>query len=109
VCGLVAADGGFGELLPNAEVVVIDEAHQLADTASNFLGITIGAKQLNDLAQDALMEYHKDATDIPALRTACEDLEHEIKDLRLAFGMELKRGEWQDIANNQNSRRLAGG
>ena len=93
-------DSGFGELLPNAEVVVIDEAHQLADTASNFLGITLGAKQLNDLAQDTLMEYYKDATDIPALRTACEDMEHEIKDLRLAFGMELRRGEWQDIENN---------
>jgi len=84
-------DSGFGELLPNAEVVVIDEAHQLADTASNFLGVTVGAKQFNDLAQDAQVEYYKDATDIPALRTACEDLEHEIKDLRLAFGIELKR------------------
>jgi ATP-dependent DNA helicase DinG len=93
-------DGGFGELLPNAEVVIIDEAHQLADTASNFLGITLGSKQLNDLSQDTLMEYFKDATDIPALRTACEDMDHEIKDLRLAFGMELKRGDWQDIANN---------
>jgi len=93
-------DSGFGELLPNAEVVVIDEAHQLADTASNFLGVTVGAKQLNDLAQDAQVEYYKDATDIPALRTACEDLEHEIKDLRLAFGIELKRGEWQEIENN---------
>lgn len=93
-------EGGFGELLPNAEVVIIDEAHQLADTASNFLGITLGSKQLNDLSQDALMEYFKDATDIPALRTACEDMEHEIKDLRLAFGMELKRGDWQDIATN---------
>ena len=99
-------DGGFGELLPNAEVVIIDEAHQLADTASNFLGITLGSKQLNDLSQDALMEYFKDATDIPALRTACEDMEHEIKDLRLAFGMELKRGDWQDIAN---SPKLMGG
>ncbi len=99
-------DGGFGELLPNAEVVIIDEAHQLADTASNFLGITLGSKQLNDLSQDALMEYFKDATDIPALRTACEDMEHEIKDLRLAFGMEHKRGDWQDIAN---SPKLMGG
>ena len=93
-------DNGFGELLPNAEVVVIDEAHQLADTASNFLGVNLGAKQLSDLAQDALMEYFKDATDLPALRTACEDLEHEIKDLRLAFGVELKRGDWQEIENN---------
>ncbi|MGZ8191553.1 MAG: ATP-dependent DNA helicase [Methylococcaceae bacterium] len=99
-------DNGFGELLPNAEVVIIDEAHQLADTASNFLGINVGGKQLNDLASDALIEYFKDATDIPALRTACEDLEHEIKDLRLAFGIELKRGEWQDIENNP---KIAGG
>jgi len=93
-------DSGFGELLPNAEVVIIDEAHQLADTASNFLGINISAKQFNDLATDALLEYFKDATDMPALRTACEDLEHEVKDLRLAFGVELKRGEWQEIENN---------
>ncbi|MEQ1529387.1 MAG: ATP-dependent DNA helicase, partial [Methylococcales bacterium] len=93
-------DSGFGELLPDAEVVIIDEAHQLADTASNFLGFNISAKQLNDLAKDTLMEYFKDATDIPALRTACEDLEYEVKDLRLAFGIELKRGDWRDIDDN---------
>ncbi|NOT13402.1 MAG: ATP-dependent DNA helicase [Methylococcaceae bacterium] len=93
-------DGGFGELLPKAEVVIIDEAHQLAETASDFLGITVGARQLNDLAQDTLIEYFKDATDLPALRSACEDLEHEVKDLRLAFGIELRRGEWREIENN---------
>ncbi|MGZ8186653.1 MAG: ATP-dependent DNA helicase, partial [Methylobacter sp.] len=93
-------DSGFGELLPDAQVVIIDEAHQLAETASNFLGINVGGKQLTDLANDALIEYYKDATDIPALRTACEDLEHEVKDLRLAFGIELKRGEWKEIENN---------
>lgn len=93
-------DSGFGELLPDADVVIIDEAHQLADTASNFLGINIGGRQLNDLASDALVEYFKDATDIPALRTACEDLDHEVKDLRLAFGIELRRGEWYEVENN---------
>jgi len=93
-------DSGFGELLPDADVVIIDEAHQLADTASNFLGINIGGRQLSDLASDALVEYFKDATDLPALRTACEDLDHEVRDLRLAFGIELKRGEWHEIENN---------
>lgn len=93
-------ESGFGELLPHAEVVIVDEAHQLAETASNFLGIHIGGKQLIDLAKDTLIEYFKDATDLPELRTACEDLEHEVKDLRLAFGLELKRGEWKDIKNN---------
>jgi ATP-dependent DNA helicase DinG len=91
---------GFGELLPNAEVVVIDEAHQLADTASNFLGVTLSGKQLTDLADDAVAEYFTDAKDMPDLRTACEDLQLEIKDMRLAFGLELRRGEWQDIESN---------
>ncbi|MBK8815279.1 MAG: ATP-dependent DNA helicase [Methylococcaceae bacterium] len=93
-------ENGFGELLPSAEVVIIDEAHQLADTASNFLGNHVGGKQLLDLAKDSLIEYHKDATDLPALRNACEDLEHEVKDLRLAFGIELKRGDWKEITQN---------
>jgi ATP-dependent DNA helicase DinG len=91
---------GFGELLPDAEVIIIDEAHQLAETASNFLGISLGAKHFNDLAEETLAEYYKDATDMPDLRSACENLQHEIKDVRLAFGMELKRGEWQEIEHN---------
>ncbi len=91
---------GFGELLPDADVIIIDEAHQLAETASNFLGISLGAKQLNDLAGDALAEFFKDAADMPDLRSACENLQHEIKNLRLAFGMELKRGEWREIEHN---------
>jgi ATP-dependent DNA helicase DinG len=91
---------GFGELLPDADVIIIDEAHQLAETASNFLGISLGAKQFNDLAEETLAEYYKDATDMPDLRSACENLQHEIKNVRLAFGMELKRGEWQEIEHN---------
>lgn len=91
---------GFGELLPDAEVVVIDEAHQLADTASNFLGVTVSGKQLVDLADDTLVEYFTDAKDMPDLRTACEDLQLEVKDMRLAFGLELRRGDWQDIETN---------
>ncbi len=91
---------GFGELLPDADVIIIDEAHQLAETASNFLGISLGAKQFNDLAEETLAEYFKDATDMPDLRSACENLQHEIKNVRLAFGMELKRGEWQEIEHN---------
>ncbi|MGY6274958.1 ATP-dependent DNA helicase [Methylomonas sp. MgM2] len=91
---------GFGELLPDAEVVIIDEAHQLADTASNFLGVSVSGKQLTELADDTLAEYFTDAKDMPDLRTACEDLQLEVKDMRLAFGLELRRGDWQDIETN---------
>jgi len=91
---------GFGELLPDAEVVIIDEAHQLADTATNFLGMSVGGKQLNDLLNDTLVEFYKEALDMPGLRSSCENLEHEVKDLRLAFGIEQKKGEWREIEHN---------
>ena len=91
---------GFGELLPAADVVVIDEAHQLADVASNFLGANLSAKQLADLADDALAEFFTDAKDMPDLRLACEQLQQELKDARLAFGMEIRRGEWREIASD---------
>jgi ATP-dependent DNA helicase DinG len=91
---------GFGELLPEADVVIIDEAHQLADIASNFLGVSLSSKQLADLAEDALAEFYTDAKDMPDLRTACENMQKEVKDLRLAFGMEIRRGEWREIEDS---------
>jgi ATP-dependent DNA helicase DinG len=91
---------GFGELLPEPEVIVIDEAHQLADVASNFLGVTVSGRQLNELADDTLAEFYAGAKDMPDLRTACEDLQREVRDARLAFGVELRRGEWREIEQN---------
>ncbi len=91
---------GFGELLPTAQVVIIDEAHQLPEIASNFLGMHLTTRQMNDLATDTIQEYLKDAKDMPDLRTACENLQHELKDLRLAFGVEIRRGEWSEIERN---------
>jgi len=99
---------GFGELLPDAEVVIIDEAHQLSEIASSFLGISLTARQLNELATDTLDEYFKDAKDMPEIRTVCEDLQFEVKDLRLAFGVELQRGDWQTIEENPKLIRALG-
>ena len=43
---------GFGELLPQYEAVVFDEAHGLKDIASNFFGFTISGGQVADLLGD---------------------------------------------------------
>ena len=37
----------LGELLPAADAIVVDEAHQFAETAAQFLGLSIGALQFN--------------------------------------------------------------
>ncbi len=43
---------GFGELLPAAEVIIIDEAHQLAEVAGQFFSQQIGTRQLVELVRD---------------------------------------------------------
>ncbi|MGH8559545.1 MAG: ATP-dependent DNA helicase [Methylococcales bacterium] len=90
-------DDGFGELLPQAEVIIVDEAHQLYDTASRFLGLSVSARQLNDLSRDVVAEHLQGALDMPQLRTAANELEQKVADARLAFGEAVRRGAWREI------------
>jgi ATP-dependent DNA helicase DinG len=53
---LVLKDEGFGDLLPGADAIVIDEAHQLPDVAAQFLGYSVGTRQLSAIAKDVAGE-----------------------------------------------------
>lgn len=50
-------EDGFGELLPDIDAVVFDEAHQLAEIAANFHGERVGTRQIRDLIDDLLREW----------------------------------------------------
>ena len=43
---------GFGELLPEADCIIIDEAHQLAETAGLFFSEQVGTKAFYDWLED---------------------------------------------------------
>ena len=49
---LALKDDGFGELLPDYQAVVFDEAHLLAEIASMFFGFSISSFQFRDLFSD---------------------------------------------------------
>ena len=49
---LALKEGGMAELLPAAEVVVFDEAHQILDTGLQFVATSIGSLAILDLARD---------------------------------------------------------
>ena len=53
---LVLKEEGFGDLLPGADAIVIDEAHQLPDIAAQFLGYSVSTRQLSALAKDVAGE-----------------------------------------------------
>ena len=45
---------GFGELLPDHDIVVFDEAHSIAEIASLFFGFSVSSYQIKDLLRDTL-------------------------------------------------------
>ncbi|HVL58969.1 MAG TPA: ATP-dependent DNA helicase, partial [Burkholderiaceae bacterium] len=51
---LALRDEGVAELLPSADAIVFDEAHQLPEIATEFFGESVSTRQLLDLARDAL-------------------------------------------------------
>ncbi|VAX07011.1 DinG family ATP-dependent helicase YoaA [hydrothermal vent metagenome] len=90
-------EGGFGELLPAADCFILDEAHQLPDVASNFFGLTVSGRQLLDLARDTETEYLREAGDMQEIPDQAAVLTKAVRDLRLAFGLDIQRGSWKDI------------
>ncbi|MCU7827562.1 MAG: ATP-dependent DNA helicase [Candidatus Thiodiazotropha sp. (ex Myrtea sp. 'scaly one' KF741663)] len=97
---LALKEEGFGELLPSADCFILDEAHQLPDVASNFFGSTLSGRQLQELARDTVTEYHKEAKDTPVLIERADALKKCAGDMRLAFGLEVRRGAWSELADN---------
>ncbi|MGD8999252.1 MAG: ATP-dependent DNA helicase [Granulosicoccaceae bacterium] len=104
---LALKEEGFGELLPGANAFVIDEAHQLPETAGQFFGITVSSRQLLELARDIRTEQLRDARDMKALAQQADELEKVAYDLRLVAGEHKGRQRWQAfMANKQVVRHL---
>ena len=93
-------DEGMGELLPAANAVIFDEAHQLPETASLFFGENVTTSQLLDLARDTRSETVAAARDFVALIDATRALEKAARDLRLAVKAENARFGYTQMRGN---------
>lgn len=91
-------DTGVAELLPTANTIIFDEAHQLPETASLFFGETVSTSQVMELCRDVLAEgltHARDGADWGALVAS---VEKSARDLRLAFPAEGLKLAYQQIA-----------
>jgi len=84
-------DEGVAELLPACNTVILDEAHQLPETASLFFGQSVSTAQLVELARDARVEAAAAAKDFAALPEAAVAVDRAARDVRLAAGEETGR------------------
>jgi len=89
---LVLKDTGFGELIPAADLVVFDEAHQLPEIASQYFSDTISTRQVTELCRDLETIYQTAVRDARAMSQMAKQVERSAKDLRLQFKIDPERG-----------------
>ncbi|MGB5736296.1 MAG: ATP-dependent DNA helicase [Thiohalocapsa sp.] len=88
---------GFGEVLPGADCIIVDEAHQLPDVAASFFGLSISSRQLLDLARDVVQEYTNEAGDAPEIPLLAAELTPAVRALRQGLGGSDRRAPWQEL------------
>jgi ATP-dependent DNA helicase DinG len=91
-------DTGVAELLPTANTVIFDEAHQLPETATLFFGDTVSTSQVMELCRDVLAEGLSHARDGADWGVLVASVEKAARDLRLAFPAEGSKLAYQQIA-----------
>ncbi|WP_308569782.1 ATP-dependent DNA helicase [uncultured Haemophilus sp.] len=95
---MAVKENGFGELIPNAEAIIFDEAHQLPDIASQYFGQSLTSRQLFELCKDINIVYRTELKDMQQLGNIADTLQKIIQDFRLLLGEGNQRGNWRDLS-----------
>jgi len=93
-------DTGVAELLPSANTIIFDEAHQLPETATLFFGDTVSTSQVMELCRDVLAEGLSHARDGAEWAKVVAPVERAARDLRLTFPQDVVRLAINQIASS---------
>ncbi|MBV4365054.1 ATP-dependent DNA helicase [Erwinia phyllosphaerae] len=102
---MVVKESGFAELIPQADVMIFDEAHQVPDIASQYFGQQLSSKQLLDLAKDINIAYRTEVRDAQQLQKSADRLAQSAQDFRLALGDPGFRGNLRELLASSNIQR----
>src|SRR5882724_6728724 len=97
---LALKDEGFGDLLPGAEAVILDEAHQVPDIAAQFFGQVWSVRQVQVLMRDITAELAAAAIRAPAIVEAVLAVDGHLDGLRFALQRPAGRYEWADLPDS---------
>lgn len=110
---LAIKETGFGELIPEADVFIFDEAHQIPDIASQYFGQSVSSRQMLELAKDIEIGYRTEARDMRQLEKVATRISQSAMDMRIVFGEQHFRGNWRDAIKSDpiknNVRRILDG
>lgn len=95
---MAVKETGFGELIPQVDAFLFDEAHQLPDIATNYFGQSFSSRAVLDLCKDIELAYRTELKDMEQLYKAGQKLQNSVRDSRLAFEGERDKGDWRPLA-----------
>ncbi len=96
---------GFAQLLPGADAVIFDEAHQLAEIAAIQMATTVSGAQLLDLARDAVAEEAQARSGV-ALHETAAALQAATLDLAALLAGRPPRGALEELASTEFHERI---
>ncbi len=77
---LAMKEEGFVEFLPDAEAIILDEAHQIPDLAVHFFGVGLGSRELDRIVDEVRAETL--SFQQPELERRIDNLQTAIRALR---------------------------
>ena len=91
---------GFGDLLPSVDAVVLDEAHQLPDLASEFFGISISSRQFELLVADIRRECSGAGLALREAARLCAQLERPLAAAQATLGRSERHLSWRELRDD---------
>ena len=83
---MAVRESGVAELLPTVHTVIFDEAHQLNDIGTQFLGQQLSSSHVLDFNRDMLATGMQLARGLAPWQELSRDLEQAVREWRLAGG-----------------------
>ncbi len=104
---LTLRERGFGEVLPGADAIILDEAHKLPDIAGRFFGQAVSGRQLRDFTRDGRAEIARMGGDMPELDTTLGALALAERAFGEALGAGQPNRAWADMRTPEMEQALA--
>ena len=92
---LAMKEEGFIEFLPDAEAIILDEAHQIPDLAVQFFGVALGSRELERLVDEIRVETLPFQQ--PELQRRVDNLQTAIRILRAEAPRDEGRHQLSEI------------
>jgi ATP-dependent DNA helicase DinG len=100
---LALKEDGFGDILGSADAVILDEAHQIADLATQFFGAHVSSRRIENILQEVNVElsrsfsYTRESDAAAAILKTLRLVEDCLREVRASVPSQMGRVGWTEL------------